>query len=93
MNNYHFIYNAHYLLSAALIKDLVGCPIALVLLPKVFMKPSMNDPCIPWWHHAQCGGLQHMGRHGQYLLLKWGTSQYLLGRESHVHILGSNLGK
>ena len=25
--------------------------------------------------------------------LKWGTSQYLLGRESHVHILGSNLGK
>ena len=63
VNYNHLIHNAHNLLFGALIKDLVGCPIAWTLLPKCFRIPSVCDPRIPWWHHAQCGGLQHMVRH------------------------------
>ena len=98
MNHDHFIHNADNLLSAALIKAWVGSLIANALLPKFFISfITIHDPCIPWWHHAQCESLQHMvKRLRQHLLLKWTTvkaNQYLLGRESHVHILGSNLGK
>ena len=61
MNYNHLIDNADKLLSAALIKDPVGF-IAWALFPECFMNPSICDPYIPWWHHAQCGGL-HMARH------------------------------
>ena len=67
MNFNHLIYNAHNLLSAAPIKDLVGSSIAWALLPKRFRIPSVCDPYIPWWHHAQCGSLQHMVRHASTL--------------------------
>ena len=66
MNYNHLIDNADKLLSAALIKGLVGSPIPWALLPECFMNPSICDPCIPWWHHAQCGSL-HMARHASAL--------------------------
>ena len=59
----HLIYNVQNLLSPALIKDLVGSPIAWALPPKRFRIPSICDPNIPWWHHAQCGSLQCMVRY------------------------------
>ena len=62
VNFNHLIYNAHNLFSAALIKDLVRSPITWALPPKRFRIPSVCDPSIPWWHHAQCGSLQHMVR-------------------------------
>ena len=63
VNFNHLIYNAHNLLSAALIKDLVGSPIAEAMVPKCFRIPFVCDPYIPRWHHAQCGSLQYMVRH------------------------------